>query len=311
MKWLQEVLLQRYWQERCQEDDYLVEGRRIVGARMNPVIDGYPDIVANQVEGLERPVPAEVEWTTNDFRTHEHDASVLVDNEGFLIVYKRTQAFPVPQVELHMDQFRDWLDHNSRVLLEDTLGDIDTAIRRRNDPRGWIVWRSHSVDKHMDIGLREGLWGFPSQLNPNRLASAQAIKKGDILIFVGRWKKRRTEMGIHGGRISYEQFLRGVVENVSAYPVKRGYFEDRVIVWPPNGEEVWKHRVEIDSEPLFEGRNIPIDKKLLGLHLPDILRRVMVGRSDPLEIPEYLVLSMLSGIGRAREEGPKHKLSRE
>jgi hypothetical protein len=91
-----------------------------------------------------------------------------------------------------------------------------------------------------------------------------------------------------------------MVENVSAFPVKRGYFEDSAIVWPPKGDELWKHRVEIDSKPLFEGKDIPIGKKLLGPHLPDILRRVMVGRSDPLEIPEYLVLSLLSAVGRAR-----------
>src|SRR5437870_5302684 len=175
MKWLQEVVLQRYWQERCHEDDYLVDGRRVLGARMNPIIDGYPDIIENRIEGLERSVPAEVEWTTNDFRAHGHDATVLTGNSGFLIVYKRTQAFPTPQVELHMDDFRDWLDRNRRVLLADTPKDIDVVLRRRNDPRGWIVWRSHSMEKHMSIGLKAHLWGFPDNMNPNRLASAQAM----------------------------------------------------------------------------------------------------------------------------------------
>lgn len=300
MKWLQEVLLQRYWQERCQDDNYLVEGRRILGACMNPAIDSYPDIAVNRIEGVERPVPAEVEWTTNDFRLHGHDASLLTDQDGFLIVYKRTQAFPVPQVELHMDQFRDWLDRNHRQLLDDTLGDIETIVRRRNDPRGWIVWRSHSVDRHLEIGLREGLWGFPNLLNPNRLASAQAIKKGDLLIFVGPWKKRPAETGIRGGRVAYDQFLRGVVGNITAFPVTCAYFEDDRIVWPAKGDEVWKHRVAIDPDPIFQGHDISIKKALLGPDLPDILRRVMVGRSDPLEIPEHLVLSLLSAIGRAR-----------
>lgn len=300
MKWLQEVVLQRYWQERCHEDDYLVDGRRVLGARMNPSTDSYPDIIENRIEGLERTVPAEVEWTTNDFRTHGHDAALLTSNDGFLIVYKRTQSFPVPQVELQMDRFREWLDRSKRALLEDTLADIDTVLRRRNDPRGWIVWRSHSVDQHLAIGLQQHLWGFPSQMNPNRLVNAQAIKKGDILIFVGPWKKQASETGIRGGRIAYDQFLRGVVGSISAYPVTRGYFADDKVVWPPRGEEVWRHRVQLDPEPLFQGHDVPTSKALLGTHLPDIMRRVMIGRSDPMEIPEYLVLSLLSAIGRAR-----------
>ncbi len=267
---------------------------------MNPSIDRYPDIIENQIEGRDRPVPAEVEWTTNDFRAHGHDARLLTDNDGFLIVYKRTQAFPVPQVELRLEQLRQWLEQNNRVLLDDTLGDIDRILRRRTDPRGWVVWRSHSVGKHLEIGLEAGLWGFPSNLNPNRLASAQAIKKGDILIFVGPWRKQAGEESVHGGRISYDQFLRGILLNISAYPVTRGYFESGEIVWPPKREEVWKHRVEIDPQPIFKGRNVRASKTMLGPHLPDIMRRVMIGRSDPLEIPEHLILSLLSAIGRAR-----------
>jgi hypothetical protein len=300
VKWLQEVLLQRYWSERCQEDGYFVEARRVLGARMNPAIDRYPDIIENRIEGLDRTVPAEVEWTTNDFRLHNHPLEVLTDNEGFLIVCKKTQAFPVPQVELQMDSFRDWLDQSKKILLDETLEEIETVVKRRNDPRGWIVWRSRSMDRHMEIGLNAGLWGFPNNLNPNRIASAQAMKKGDILIFVGPWKKGAAEAGIRGGRISYDQFLRGMVETVSAYPITKGYFASDEIVWPPRGDETWKHRVAIDSTPVFEGRDVPAGKALLGSHLPDILRRVMVGRSDPLEIPEHLVLSLLSAIGRAR-----------
>jgi hypothetical protein len=120
------------------------------------------------------------------------------------------------------------------------------------------------------------------------------------LIFVGPWKKRASETGIHGGRISYDQFLRGVVGNISAYPVTQSYFADDKVVWPAKGEEIWRHRVQLDPQPLFERHDVPTSKALLGTHLPDIMRRVMVGRSDPLEIPEHLVLSLLSAIGRAR-----------
>jgi len=91
-----------------------------------------------------------------------------------------------------------------------------------------------------------------------------------------------------------------MVESVSAFPVTKRYFNDDTFVWPPKGDEVWRHRVEIDPTPLFEGRDVPTAKALLGSDLPDIMRRVMVGRSDPLEIPEHLVLSLLSAIGRAR-----------
>src|SRR2546426_1991165 len=290
VKWLQEVLLQRYWQERCHEDEYAVEGRRVLGGRMNPTINRYPDIIENRLEGEDRPVPAEVEWTTNDFRLHDHDLTVLTEAGGFLIVYKRTQAFPTPQVELHLDDFRDWLDKSRQRLLDDTLEDIEVVLKRQNDPRGWIVWRSHSVANHLEIGLKAGLWGFPNNMNPNRLASAQAIKKGDLLIFVGPWKKRTGETAVRGGRISDEQFMRGLVDGILAFPVTKSYFADDTVVWPAKGEEVWRHRVEIDAAPVFEGREVPTSKALLGSHLADVLRRVMIGRSDPLEIPEYLVV---------------------
>jgi hypothetical protein len=267
---------------------------------MNPAIDRYPDITENQIEGMDRTVPAEVEWTTNDFRVHNHPLEVLTEGDGFLIVCKRTQAFPVPQVELKMDSFRDWLDKSKGTLLEETLEEVETVVKRRNDPRGWIVWRSRSMEEHMEIGLKAGVWGFPNKLNPNRLASAQAMKKGDILIFVGPWKKRAEEPGIRGGRINYDQFLRGMVETVSAFPITKSYFSSDEIVWPQRGEETWRHRVGIDSTSVFEGWDVPAGKTVLGPHLPDIFRRVMVGRSDPLEIPEHLVLSLLSGIGRSR-----------
>jgi len=301
VKWFQEVFLQRYWEQRCAEDDYDVAGRKVLGARMNPLTDRYPDIIENRLEGLEATVPAEVEWTTNDFRAHGHDLNVLVDSGGFLVVLKRTQEFPRPQVELHVDAVRDWLEGSQRSLWEETIRDIVSSVRSKNDPRGWIVWRSSSIADNYRIGLEHGVWGFPNTINPNRLASAQAIRKGDLLVFAGPWRKS-VDQTVYGGRISQQQFLRGRLESVSAFVVTRGYFEGDEVVWPPRGLETWRHRVEIDPSPVFEARMVPTSKNALGQVLSDTLRRAMVGRSDPLELPEQLTLALLSAIGKARDK---------
>lgn len=52
----------------------------------------------------------------------------------------------------------------------------------------------------------------------------------------------------------------GVVKG--AYPITKGYFSDDTIVWPRREEEVWKHRVEIDPAPVFEGHDVPPTRRL-------------------------------------------------
>ena len=47
--------------------------------------DSYPDIQKNELDDGTI-VPAEVEWSTSNLDCHGHDISVLIENNGFLIV---------------------------------------------------------------------------------------------------------------------------------------------------------------------------------------------------------------------------------
>lgn len=298
VKWIQELLLQRYWQERCHEDGYNLAGSRILKARMNPQTDKFPDIIANEIAGFPRPVPAEVEWTTEDFRRHKHPVEELAEQDGFLIVWKRTQDFPTSQIELHKPSFRDWLRENYGRLLDDTLRDVEHEVGRGNDPRVWIVWRSGSVARHMEIAVAHGLWGFPRGLNLPRLMNAQAIKTGDTLVFVGPWAGTRVEGPRTGGRVDQRTFVRGEIESVTAYTVTRGYFSDPTEVWPTQAGENWNHRVAFDPKPLFEAHGLSSAPTVLGPTLPEFFRKVMIGRSDPIEVPPSLIASLLSAVGK-------------
>lgn len=297
VKWIQELVLHRYWQERCHADDYYLGSARVLGARMNPMTDKFPDIIENRIDGLPHPVPAEVEWTTDDFRRHDHPVEELAAKNGFLIVWKRTQDFPTFQVELHKPQFHDWLKLNYGRLLDDTLKDVEREVGRARDPRIWVVWRSESVAKHMDIALSHGLWGFPNKLNLTRLMNAQAIRAGDTLVFIGPWTGSSSEGPKSGGRVDLRKFARGRIEQVAAHSVTRGYFEDSSEVWPRRGEELWKHRVALDPAPIFHAGNVDASPHQLGRTMPDFLRRVMIGRSDPIELPPTLIASLLKAVG--------------
>ncbi|MGH9918200.1 MAG: hypothetical protein ACRD6W_04925 [Nitrososphaerales archaeon] len=298
VKWIQELLLQRYWQERCHEDAYYLEGSKILKARMNPMTDKFPDIIANEIAGLPQPVPAEVEWTTEDFRRHGHPVEKLAEQNGFLIVWKRTQDFPTTQIELHKPEFRDWLRQNYGRLLDDTLRDVEHAVGRGIDPRVWVVWRSGSVAHHMEIALAHGLWGFPRGLNLPRLMNAQAIRAGDTLVFVGPWIGKHVEGRRTGGRVDRRTFTHGEIEAVTAYTVTKGYFSDATEVWPIRGGEAWNHRVAFEPKPVFEARGLASTPSVLGPTLPEFLRKVMVGRSDPIELPPSLIATLLSAVGK-------------
>jgi hypothetical protein len=298
VKWIQELILQRYWQERCHLDDYFLGSSRILGARMNPHTDGFPDIIANRIDGRAQPVPAEVEWTTDDFRHHHHPVDELAENDGFLIVWKRTHDFPTPQVEIRRSMFEDWLNRSYSRLLADTVKDVEREIHRSKDPRLWVIWRSGSVARHMEIAIDHGLWGFPSQMNRTRLMNAQAIKPGDTVVFIGPWSGTGVRGVRTGGRVDLRTFMQGSIGGAAAYTVTRGYFEDLNEVWPRHGGELWKHRFGFNPKPILKAEEFPSSAGTLGRSLPDFLRNVMIGRSDPIEIPPSLIPTLLSAVGR-------------
>jgi hypothetical protein len=301
VKWVKEIVLQRYWAERCGADEYTLEGRRILSARRNPRTDAFPDIIANRVEGLGREVPAEVEWTTDDFRHHNHPVDFLKANDGFLIVWRETHDFPVPQVPIEKPKFQAWLGENYGQLLTDTLVEVEQRVEQSLQPRIWIIYMSKTVERNLDIGLENGIWGFPGRSGVTHQMYAQAVKKGDIVVFAGPWEWGPSTGPHTGGRVALSIFQRGRFGRIVAFAVTRGYYEDSTIVWPPREGEVWKHRIGIRKAPLFDAINVSSSVSSLGRSLPELLRNAMVGRSDrPVEVPSTLLPSLLKGVGQGR-----------
>ncbi len=297
VKWFPEVMLQRYWQERCHDDDYDLQGRRILGARMNPQVDRFPDIIANRIDGISNPVPAEVEWTTDDFRHHGHPVEYLADSGGFLIVWKRTTDFPVPQIQIDPEKFRDWLGSKYDTLLTETVRDIDEQAVRSREPRLWLVYMSKSVRRHLDIGLANNIWGFPTRSPSTVKMYAQAVRKGDLLVFVGPWEWGATTESKSGGRVTLKIFKRGRLGSITAFSVTRSYFEDSTVVWPSKEGESWPHRIGIASKPLFDAEHVRANTATLGGSLPEFIRKTMIGMSDrPVEVPPTLIPSLLKAV---------------
>lgn len=46
--WFHEQMLDKYWIDRCKK--YKVNVQRILGAKLNPIFDRYPDISENELE---------------------------------------------------------------------------------------------------------------------------------------------------------------------------------------------------------------------------------------------------------------------
>ena len=103
-KWLEEKILIKYWTENCTKYS-LRDGRKIRSAQHSLPFDSYPDIQKNELDDGSI-VPAEVEWNTSNFDRHGHDISVLIENNGFLIVLEKDkESFPVEQVEINKNDF--------------------------------------------------------------------------------------------------------------------------------------------------------------------------------------------------------------
>ena len=103
-KWLEEKILIKYWTENCTKYS-LRDGRKIRSAQHSLPFDSYPDIQKNELDDGTI-VPAEVEWNTSNFDRHGHDISVLIENNGFLIVLEKDkESFPVEQVEINKNDF--------------------------------------------------------------------------------------------------------------------------------------------------------------------------------------------------------------
>jgi len=275
-KWFDETVLIKYWEECCQK--YTLKGNvKIREAARNPSFGRYPDIAENVLSTGEI-VPAEIEWLTTNFDRHGHDIRELDEKNGFLIVFKQDASFVLPQIEIDRDDFLEWFKRRGENLAIETLSEIESQAKKSKEPQIFLFYlpKRSNGEKNFKIALDHGTWGFPEDSNGVRrgLPQISSIKKGDIVVFVYHWKKSPKSTA-KGGRVSSEQFF-GTYEKLFGLVVTEGYFTEKKKIWD-DGE--YPHRFKFRKKPLFEGENIPVNKKSLGSSLHEMLRILLMSGS--------------------------------
>ena len=252
VKWIDEKVLQKYFIERFSK--YSIEGHKIISARFNQPFDRYPDIVC--VLDNHEEVPAEVEWKTSDFN---HDINVLKEADGFLIVYQKDQNFELEQIEIDQKDFENWYVKNAKTIFKESIVEIRSEIFERKYPELWFYYLDKtSYRDFIDHSQEMGVWGVPGNIKTFRqLDRFREIKKGDLILFLARWKTKGT-----GGRVSLKQF-KGSFEKGLLHRVTSDYYFNETKIWSDAGRwkgETFPHRFKFDKKPILKLDDIKISK---------------------------------------------------
>lgn len=273
-RWLQEKVLIRYWEDRCSRYA-LPSGRQIKSARANPILDGYPDITQNYLSD-DMVVPAEIEWTTTDFERHGHDIKTLLDNDGFLIVFREDASALVEQVEIDRDDFLNWFQKSARDLAVETIKEVERQAQRSKEPQIFLYYvpRTGRGRANLAIAMHHGVWGFPEgeKGRTRGWASISQVRQGDIVVVVHNFTAL-PGVGATGGRLSSEQY-RGEFELLAGLVVTSDLYRDELTkIWT---DQQYPNRFRFRRPPLFLGQRIPCNKRALGSALHETLRRLQV-----------------------------------
>ena len=277
-KWFDETILIKYWEDRCHV--YSIEGRKILWAKRNPSFGRYPDILENAVrdKDTDRIIPCEIEWTTDNFDRHGHNINVLKDADGFLLVFRKTRGFALPQLEIDHDDFRQWYVTNADSLCAETLQDVNREAVRSKEPRLYLVILSGKdfSSKNLDVAFEKGVWGFPEQSSGRTrgLDKIKQIKQGDIVVFAQSWHFDKAKNPA-AKRVKHTEFF-GSFERIFGVVVTSKYFSARDEIWK-DGKNIYPHRFNFRKRVLFEGIDIEITPKTLGSGFHRIIHRTFYG----------------------------------
>lgn len=276
-KWFDEVVLIRYWEDRCTKYTRK-DGAAVQSARRNPRFGGYPDISENFLSNG-AVVPAEIEWLTTNFDRHGHDVSELLDHDGFLIVLKNDASFLVEQIEIDRADFIDWLGQNGSELAAETIAAVDRIATASKEPQIFLYYvRGGSRGKeNFHLALEHGVWGFPESGSGRTRgwSSILEVKKGDIVVAIHDFKFDKS-VAVKGGRVPRDMYL-GTFRNIVGLVVtSKLYRNDVHRIWP---NASYPNRFNFRTPPLFIGRDIPCSPKALGLGLHSTLHRIQLSGS--------------------------------
>lgn len=294
VKWLDEKILIRYWEDRYSHY-HLSDGRSFLSVRRNPNFGAYPDIIENELSDHTR-IPLEIEWYTTNFDLHHHDVNLLRSQNGILLVFQKNASFAVEQIEIDSEDFRTWFCSQANVIVEETIQAVQQMARRSDEPEVYLFYVPGTLRsrKNFKKALENGVWGFPENEHSitRGLSKIQQIREGDILIFVHQWKKSEhlAEQTNIRGRVSSKNFV-GMFDQIVGVTVTKGYYrEDDHPIWEDSS---YPHRVEFRKDPLFVGKQISCNKRALGKSLHEILRILMTNGTIE-KIDATLLVKLLS-----------------
>lgn len=263
-KWLGERILHLYWERNCKKYT-LPNGTKIHKAERNPVFDAYPDIYRNELDNGEI-VPCEIEWATSNFFDHKHDINILENSNGFLVTYIENAAFSVPQIKVDEDDFIDWFTKDAKKIAKETFDTVQKSAKSRTDPFVWLIYLGGRNAMEANIAFNNGIWGFPKSSKGNRrgFTRISEIKIDDIIIFVKKFSfsknnKPKTPW------IKDKKLFVGNLAEVAAYRVTKGYYN--TTKYHPWNSDKYPHRINFDTFPIFQGKNVPCTPKSLGEQL--------------------------------------------
>ncbi len=262
-KWFHEQMLHKYWIDRSKK--YKVNMQQILGSKLNPIYDRYPDILENQLANG-KIVPCEIEWSTTDF---DHDISVLEESNGFLVVFNENANFSVPQVKIDEKNFLNWFTKNSKKIAIETLDEVRKQTKKRDIEFIWLIYLGSRNIENENIAFKSGVWGFPKSNNGKRRGYDRMVEimPNDIVIFAKRFSfdkenKMRTTWTKNKNK------LIGELEEIAIVRVTKGFYINKSINEPWKNDN-FPYRFGFDKTPILRAKNVPCNPDFLGrdLHL--------------------------------------------
>ncbi len=290
-KWIGESILIKYWTENCSK--YMLEdGTKIKSAQHSLPFDSYPDIQKNVLEDG-RIVPAEIEWNTTNFTEHKHDISVLVENNGFLVVFsKNLQSFPVEQIEIDQEDFKNWFVKDALNIANETIQAVNTKQTKNKEPQIFIYYmRSKGTGLiNRKRSFEFGTDGFPESIKKKSLEMLKQIKKGDIVIVARNFK---SSIKVSGGRNPSEKH-KGHYENIYGLVVTKSYYYSKTPrIWTED-KVIYPHRYKFRKQVLFEGKDVPCTIKDLGRPLHEMLRKAQITPNSIEIMNSSMIVKLMS-----------------
>ena len=258
---LHENILIRYWVDRCSH--YKLDDKKIIKAEANKPLSITPDIFKNIFDdNTER--PCEIKWQTSDFKDPEQINTVRSLN-GFLLVFdKDRDDSPIPQVEIDKKDFEKWFIKNSSKLVKDTVTRYTRDSSKRVEPRVYLNYLSTSKagEKNWAIALEHNTWGVNEKDFKRSSKEILKVRKGDIIIFFYAWTKDKSMTNVKGGRPKLHQYI-GSYRKIYALIATKDYYKSlSPKIWT---DKDYPHRFKFRK--LFDGKNIPCNKRILGVRL--------------------------------------------